>query len=57
MFEWLLDLPKYIAQGVEWLNTDLSIGTFHFTPLSLFGSGFLVFIGIVVALKIKNLII
>lgn len=57
VWQWLVDLPKSMGGFVDWLNTPYSIGSFQFTPLSVLGASFGVFVGIVIILKIKNLIV
>lgn len=57
VWEWLVNLPKYMAGFVSWLTTPFSIGSLELTPLALFGASFGVFLAVVLVLKIKNLIV
>lgn len=57
MAEWLLELPQYLAQGLNWLTTPFYLGSLQITPLSIFGASFGAFIAVLLVLKVKNLII
>lgn len=56
MIEWLVHLPQYFAQFGDWLVTPVGIGDLTISPIAMFGSGALVFVGVIIALKIKSLI-
>ena len=53
------DNALHVLQGFwSWCSeTTWQLGSLTFTPLSVFSSGLFVFLGIVVVLLIKNLII
>lgn len=55
--DWLINLPRHFAEFGEWLNTPIGVGDWSFTPLGVFGASSLAFVGLLVVLKIKNLII
>lgn len=55
--EWLINLPRYFADLGAWLTKDFHIGTLTITPLAALGVGLGVFLAVVVALKIKSLIL
>lgn len=57
LINWVLNLPKYFGQFGEWLNTPIGIGNVSLTPLAMLGASAGVFVGVLVALKIKSLII
>ena len=55
--EWLINLPRYFGEFGGWLTTPIQIGNVSLTPLAMFGASAGVFVAVLVALKIKNLII
>ena len=56
VIDWLVNLPRHFAEFGEWLTKPITIGSVSITPLGMFGSSALAFVGVLVALKIKNLI-
>lgn len=57
LYEWLIGLPATFGQFADWLNSEISIGSFSFTPLTALGSLAVGFVGVLIALKIKSLIL
>lgn len=48
LFQFLLDIPLTIAQFGSWLTSELTIGSWHISPLGLFSiGGVAVIIGII----------
>lgn len=56
-FDWLINIPNYLADMYEWLNTPINIGTFSGTPLTMLGASAGVFLVVIIALKIKSLVL
>lgn len=55
--QWLIELPKHFAEFGGWLTTPIQIGSFSATPLAMFGASAGAFVGVLVILKIKSLVI
>lgn len=48
LFNWLLNIPQYVASFGSWLTSDMLIGSWSISPLGLFGlGGVAVLIGII----------
>lgn len=56
LLDWLVNLPRHFAQFGEWLTTPIAIGDLSISPLAMLGSSAVAFVGVLVVLKIKNLI-
>lgn len=57
LFDWLLQLPQTFGNVLDWLQTEVTIGNFSFTPFSALGASLGVFLAVIVGLKIKSLIL
>lgn len=57
IWDWFVNLPRYFAEFGNWLNQPIGWGDFSFTPLQALGVSAGAFFGVLIALKIKNLIL
>lgn len=57
IYDWLLQLPQTFGNFLSWLNEPINIGSFQFTPLGALGGAAVGFIGVIIVLKIKSLIL
>lgn len=58
VFSFFSEVLKSLQNAWNWcVNTGFQIGNFSFTPLTIFGAGLFVFLGILIVLLIKNLIL
>lgn len=56
MFNWLINIPTYLAEFGNWLVEPIRIGSIEFTPLGAFGVSALAFVGIILTLHIIHLV-
>lgn len=54
---WLLEMPKNVIGVSNWLTTPFNIGELSVTPLACLGASMGAFLGVLLILKVKSLIL